>query len=84
MGVEGLNQGPELVKKDVAFTKRIMAFYNVTDAGDTSGLDMMEKCLYNLPQMNHQPQEVGGLLTGAKGAGIWTSTEPRCLRTTPL
>lgn len=65
----GVESRLELVKKDVAFTKRIMAFTMSWLPGTHLALTCW-KCLYNLPQMNHQPQEVGGLLTGAKGAGI--------------
>lgn len=46
-----------LVKSDVAWED--YGFYNVMAARDTSG-ETCWKCLYNLPQMNHQPQEVGG------------------------
>lgn len=48
-----------------AWKEGIMGFYGVTAARDTSGL-------YDLPQMNHPPQEVGGVLTGAKGCWDWT------------
>lgn len=46
-----------LVKSDVA--REDYGFYSVMAARDTSG-ETCGKCLYNLPQMNHQPQEVGG------------------------
>lgn len=53
----GVESRLELVKSDVA--REHYGFYIVMAARDTSG-ETCWKCLYNLPQMNHQPQEVGG------------------------
>lgn len=46
-----------LVKSDVG--REDYGFYNVMAARDTSGEACWER-LRDLPQMNHQPQEVGG------------------------